>query len=143
MAFRIVHRFKPLIDDVRASGAGGLQGTAQNLGASLGTALIGSILIASLTTGMLTGITENPDVSPALAQKITSRLENGVPIVSVSQAQDALADAGVPDSQATAIVDEYSDAQVRGLQVALGAIALLALSGFWLSRNLPNTRQTE
>ena len=31
--------------------AGGLQGTAQNLGASLGTALIGSVLIAALTTG--------------------------------------------------------------------------------------------
>jgi EmrB/QacA subfamily drug resistance transporter len=30
---------------------GGLQGTAQNLGASLGTALIGSVLIAALTRG--------------------------------------------------------------------------------------------
>jgi hypothetical protein len=32
----------------RGSEAGGLQGTAMNLGASLGVALIGSILIASL-----------------------------------------------------------------------------------------------
>ena len=34
--------------------AGGLQGTAQNLGASLGTALIGSVLL----TGLLTGFTD-------------------------------------------------------------------------------------
>ncbi len=34
----------------RGSEVGGLQGTAQNLGASLGTALIGSILIASLVS---------------------------------------------------------------------------------------------
>jgi MFS family permease len=33
--------------------AGGLQGTAQNLGASLGTALVGAVLIAALTSGFV------------------------------------------------------------------------------------------
>lgn len=35
----------------KTSEGGGLQGTAQNLGSSLGTAVIGAILLASLTTG--------------------------------------------------------------------------------------------
>ena len=40
------------VDPSKTNEAGGLQGTAQNLGASLGTALIGSVLIAALTSGV-------------------------------------------------------------------------------------------
>jgi Major Facilitator Superfamily len=49
----------------QTSEAGGLQGTAQNLGASLGTAIIGAVLLASLATGFSERITNNPDVPPA------------------------------------------------------------------------------
>ena len=41
---------------------GGLQNTATNLGASIGTALAGSILIAALTSSFLAGIRQNPAV---------------------------------------------------------------------------------
>ena len=40
--------------------AGGLQGTAQNLGASLGTALIGAILLTTLTNSFVSRIQQNP-----------------------------------------------------------------------------------
>ncbi len=49
--------------------AGGLQGTAQNLGASLGTALIGSILLTGLLTGFDTRIMENPAYSESDARR--------------------------------------------------------------------------
>ncbi len=39
---------------------GGLQNTATNLGASLGTALIGSVLIATLSSVALTGVADSP-----------------------------------------------------------------------------------
>ena len=42
--------------------AGGLQGTAQNLGASLGTALIGAILLTTLTNSFVSRIQQNPDL---------------------------------------------------------------------------------
>src|SRR3954449_9881059 len=48
------------VDESKTNEAGGLQGTAQNLGASLGTALIGSVLIAALTTGFQSRVEENP-----------------------------------------------------------------------------------
>jgi hypothetical protein len=38
------------VDSSKANEAGGLQGTAQNLGASFGTALIGAALISALTS---------------------------------------------------------------------------------------------
>jgi predicted MFS family arabinose efflux permease len=40
----------------KTSQVGGLQGSFQNLGSSFGTALIGSILIATMTTGFVTNV---------------------------------------------------------------------------------------
>ena len=48
---------------------GGLQGTAQNLGASLGTALIGSVLL----TGLLTGFNDRIAENPALSEPVRAR----------------------------------------------------------------------
>ena len=44
----------------KSNEAGGLQGTAQNLGASLGTALIGAVLISGLTPGFVSRIKTTP-----------------------------------------------------------------------------------
>ena len=52
------------VPDDESAEVGGLQNTATNLGASLGTALAGSLLIAILTTSFLTGIEQN-DAVPA------------------------------------------------------------------------------
>ena len=50
------------VPDEQSGEVGGLQNTATNLGASLGTALAGSVLIAALTASFLQGIQDNPDV---------------------------------------------------------------------------------
>ena len=54
------------VPEEKSSEVGGLQNTATQLGASLGTALVGSVLLAALTTSFLAGIEENPDVPQSL-----------------------------------------------------------------------------
>ena len=118
--------------------AGGLQGTAQNLGASLGTALIGSILIGAMTTSFATYITANPDVpretATAIAQAAT---DSGLEVVAADTVPALLVEAGVPPAQAESIALNYADAQMAGLKVALFAVALLAILSLWFTRNLP------
>ena len=48
------------VSDKETAEVGGLQNTATNLGASMGTALIGSVLIATLSSVALTGVAEQP-----------------------------------------------------------------------------------
>ena len=48
--------------DSRSAEVGGLQNTFTNFGASLGTALVGAVLIGSLTTTFITGVTNNPAI---------------------------------------------------------------------------------
>ncbi len=63
---------------------GGLQGTAQNIGASLGTALIGSILIASLVTNFQHGVQADPVLSP-VSEEIVATAEASANFVTVDQ----------------------------------------------------------
>ena len=53
--------------------AGGLQGTAQNLGASLGTALIGAILLIGLTSGFASRIEENEAIPVEMRTALATR----------------------------------------------------------------------
>ncbi len=54
------------VPDEKAAEVGGLQNTATNLGASIGTALAGAVLISALTTSFFTGINGNAAVPESL-----------------------------------------------------------------------------
>src|SRR6478609_3086867 len=95
--------------------AGGLQGTAQNLGASLGTALIGSVLLLGLLNGFNTRIQQNPAVPADVKTQIADATEDGIAIVTVKDAHQKLLDAGLTPAEADAVASDYSDAQLNAL----------------------------
>jgi MFS family permease len=125
------------VDPAKTNEAGGLQGTAQNLGASLGTALIGSVLILSLTSGLLDRIEQNPAVPEEVRARVAQIAETGIPIVPVPEVEQAAIDEGVPPEQARALADDYGDAQLFGLKQSIGAVAIFALLSLWFTRRLP------
>jgi EmrB/QacA subfamily drug resistance transporter len=129
------------VDPAKINEAGGLQGTAQNLGASLGTALIGAVLIAALTNGFVTQVEDNPAVTAPVRERVTQIAEKGIPIVPVDDVEQAAVDQGVPADEAKAIADDYGDAQLQGLKRALGAVAIFALLSLWFTRGLPGRAQ--
>ena len=116
---------------------GGLQNTATQFGASLGTALAGSVLIASLTASFLTGITENPDVPPDVSGQANVELASGVQFISDADLQTALEDAGVSQQTADAVLDEYGSACVDGLRTALALLALFSVVALFFTRRVP------
>jgi EmrB/QacA subfamily drug resistance transporter len=119
--------------------AGGLQGTAQNLGASLGTALIGAVLLIGLTAGFASRIEDNAAVPADLRAELAAKArDNGLQVVTVDQVTEAAISAGLPPDQAAAIAADYGAAQLDGLRVSLGAVALFALLGLVFTRNLPS-----
>jgi EmrB/QacA subfamily drug resistance transporter len=117
--------------------AGGLQGTAQNLGASLGTALIGAVLIAALTNGLVDRVEQNPAVPPPVRERVAQLAERGIPVVPVADVEQAALDEGLPRDQATALADDYGDAQLQGLKRAIGAVGIFAVLSLWFTRGLP------
>ena len=125
------------VSDEKTGEVGGLQNTLTNLGASLGTALAGSVLIASLTTAFFSGIDSNPDVPDAVKTQAQVELSSGVPFVSDADLQDALDAAGVAPATTDAIVDENADARLLALRDSVAVLALFALGALALSRRIP------
>ena len=130
------------VDADKINEAGGLQGTAQNLGASLGTALIGSVLIAALTSGFVERVEQNPAVPASVGERVAQVAQAGIPVAPVEEVEQAALDAGLAPKQASAIADDYGDAQLQGLKRAIGAVAVFALLSLWFTRGLPGRAST-
>jgi Na+/melibiose symporter-like transporter len=94
------------VDPAKINEAGGLQGTAQNLGASLGTALIGSVLIAALTNSFIERVQQNPAVPADVRERVAQVAQKGIPVVAVADVEDAAVEAGLTDDQAKAVADD-------------------------------------
>lgn len=128
------------VKERQSSEVGGLQGTAQNLGSSLGTAVIGSILIASLTSGFVANVSQNSMIPASVQDKVQAQSVAGIPIVAVSDVQAAADQSALSPEEADAIVADYESAQVAGLKEAVFFILTLALLSILLSRNIPNKK---
>jgi EmrB/QacA subfamily drug resistance transporter len=125
------------VDPAKINEAGGLQGTAQNLGASLGTALIGSVLIAALTNSFIERVQQNPAVPANVRERVAQVAQKGIPVVAVADVEHAAVEGGLTGDQAKAVADDYGDAQLQGLKRAIGAVAIFALLALWFTRGLP------
>jgi MFS family permease len=125
------------VPDDQSPAVGGLQNTATNLGASIGTALAGSLLIAALTASFLNGIEQNPAVPPQVATQANVELAGGIPFISDADLDAALTQAGVDPAVSQAVLDENEQARLDGLRTALAALALMALIGLFFSGRIP------
>jgi MFS family permease len=125
------------VDESKTNEAGGLQGTAQNLGASLGTALIGAVLIAALSSGFVERVEDNPAVPAPIHERIEAAAVEGIPVVPVEDVEQVALDEGLPPEQAEALAADYGDAQLQGLKRAIGAVGIFAVLALWFTRGLP------
>jgi MFS family permease len=125
------------VPDEQTGEVGGVQNTVTNLGASIGTALAGAVLISALTTSFLNGVEHNPAVPQNLASKAQVELAGGIPFMSDKDLQAQLDKAGVPAETADAIVTENANARIDGLRSSLSLLAIVALIALFATRRIP------
>ena len=125
------------VPDEQSGEVGGIQNTVTNLGASIGTALSGAVLIAALSSSFLTGVQNNPDVPKDVASQAQVQLAGGAPFISDKDLKTALDKVGVSGKTADAIVNENADARIDGLRSSLSVLALFALIALFSARRIP------
>jgi EmrB/QacA subfamily drug resistance transporter len=125
------------VPDSQSAEVGGLQNTATNLGASLGTALIGSVLIATLSAAALAGVADNPALSAEVQAEATTEISDGVAFVSDSQLAEALDAQGVDPATAAEIQDINAAARLEGLRAAFALAAVLCALSLLFTGRLP------
>jgi hypothetical protein len=125
------------------SEAGALQNTAQQLGSSLGTALIGAIVITALGFAFLGNVQDDPRISDEIEQQAGVAVGGGVTFISADQLRQAATDSGISDAEVDALVEDYEDAQLRALKVGLLLAAALSLIALPLAAGLPATKLSD
>ena len=124
------------VPEKKSAEVGGLQGVAQNIGSSFGTALIGSVLVATLTTAFVSNV-QASSLPSNVKTYITQNSTAGVQIVTPSQVQAYALSKNVPEDQATQITDTYISSQIDALRQAFTIIAVIATLTMLFSRNIP------
>ncbi len=128
------------VEESGRSEAGGLQYTGQQLGSSLGVALIGAIVLMGLSSTFISTVNSDQRVTKDVAAQVGVAAGSNTNFVSADELQNAAKEAGLDDAQSTALVEDYEVAQLLSLKAGLLAAGLLALVSLGFTRELPSRR---
>ncbi|HEY2335316.1 MAG TPA: MFS transporter [Solirubrobacterales bacterium] len=128
------------VGDGDRSEAGGLQTTAQQLGSSLGTALLGAIVITGLIAAFTSNVADDARVSADVSSRVETQLSAGGSFVAAADVRAGASAAGVDAATVDILVQHYEDAQLKALKTAFLFAAFLSLASLWTARRLPTQR---
>jgi EmrB/QacA subfamily drug resistance transporter len=126
------------VEPREASEASGLQGTAQNLGMALGTAVIGTVIL----TVALSSIGTQVEASATIADETKVAVEEAVNDGFTSADQEILAEelAAAPPEVQEEVEMIYEEAALNGFQGAILVGGIVALLGALVAFRLPNEK---
>jgi Na+/melibiose symporter-like transporter len=128
------------VPDDRSPEVGGVQNTMTNLGASIGTALAGSVMIAAVSSAFLVNIQDSSAIPDRVKSDAQVQLAGGVPFVSDADLEHALDEAHVGPRTTAAALDAYRNARLDGLTSSLILLAFVAMSGLFLAQRIPRSQ---
>ncbi|HEV7957218.1 MAG TPA: MFS transporter [Marisediminicola sp.] len=124
------------VTEKQTSEVGGLQGVFQNLGSSLGTALIGSILIGALSTSFAAGVASS-DLPAEAKATVTQATQGGVTVVPAASVKEIAQTAGLSTDESSTLAEIYRDSQLSSLRTAFFGLILIAIVSLAFSRGIP------
>jgi EmrB/QacA subfamily drug resistance transporter len=125
------------VPDDQSPEVGGVQNTMTNLGASMGTALAGSILIAAVASSFSSNIQQSSAIPSRVKSEAQVKLAGGVSFVSDADLEAALDEAGVNRRAGDAALDAYRDARIDGLRSSLAILAAAAIISLFYAQRIP------
>ncbi|MFJ5833130.1 MFS transporter [Streptomyces sp. NPDC093089] len=127
------------VPDEQSAEVGGIQNSVTNLGASIGTALAGSLMITALTSSFLTSVEQNPAVPTEVKEQAVVQLQSGIPFLSDAQLTDALDEAGATQAVTDAALDANAEARLDGVRAALAILAAASVLALFFTSRIPRT----
>jgi len=128
------------VGDADRSEAGGLQNTAAQLGSSVGTALLGAVVITGLTAAFAGNIGADDRISAEVRQDVEVRMAAGASFVAADDVRATAEAEGIDVATTDALVEGYEDAQLDALRTAFLFAAMIVAAAFLATRRLPTER---
>jgi hypothetical protein len=128
------------VPDDESPEVGGVQNTATNLGASMGTALAGSVMIAAVTSAFLVNIQQSDAIPQRVKSQAQVELAGGVPFISDADLESALDESRVDRRTTHATLDAYAEGRLDGLRAAVAILAVLVLLALFVAQRIASAQ---
>jgi hypothetical protein len=138
IASQIMNQVLSMVVPERTSETAALMITSQNLGMSLGTALLGSILIAGVLVSSTNLVEESTVIAEGLKPDLIMALEQNVRFISNTELEIILKDA--PQETAAEILRINEIARIDGMKLSLFAAMAIGMLGLVISFFLPKKK---
>lgn len=126
----------------------GLSSTFEQLGNSIGVALVGTVMLSTLATGLQQGINDSTVINEEAKAPLTEAAKDGVQLMSDSQFEEGLQAAGADAALEEELESIYSLSRTSAFQAGVALLIYAALLGLVVSlglskRKLIGDEQTE
>ena len=111
--------------------------SAWAIGGALGVAVVGTIMLSTLTAGVLDLVRSDARLSTQAQEVVQYHADQGIPLVSISRVQTVLEDAGLPSAEVDTLVDHYASATNDALLWALAGAAIMLVIAIVSALRLP------
>jgi MFS family permease len=117
-----------------AADVGSLRGVTNNLAASVGTAVMGALVVGLLSAAVMSSLTENPIITTELQAQVD--LDN-IDFVSNDRLEERLKSTTATPEQVAEAVRINTEARLRALKIAFFVLGLVSLLAIFPARALP------
>lgn len=139
IASQIVNLVLSAVDPKQTAEASGVTSTLDTLGSSVGTAIVGTVLVVALTGGITRMVADSTVFPPELKTQIDQEMGASVEVVSNEVISETIPENSTYEAEAIRIYDE---ARQKAFMITLLFMAMTAGGAFLLSRGLPAMRVT-
>ncbi|WP_406656456.1 MFS transporter [Methanolobus sp. ZRKC2] len=143
IASQILNLVFSSVDEKDTPETSGLNGTFEQLGNSIGVALVGTIMLATLMTGLQVSIEESTDIPEEDKSELIAAVESSVQLVSNSQLEAGLEEAGADEELQEDIMEIYSLNRTQAFQVGIVFLIFLGLIGLISTVGLSDRKLVE
>lgn len=137
---QIINLVLSTVDTRDTAEAAGLNGTFEQLGNSIGVALAGTIMLASLINGLTVAVTESDSISDAAKPAVIESIETSIEVVSDEDLSADLAASGATDEQIAAGLELYRAERTGAFHAAVAFLGLLGVVALVATRGLPRRK---
>ncbi|CAK3909859.1 permease [Vibrio sp. 10N.286.55.E10] len=123
------------LSEQEAMQSGGIQATSRNIGQAFGVAILGTVMLFSLTGEIKKGVMDHDAISAETKQMIVDT--PSLPFVSNDMALELMVSAEVPAQEQHTVVAVMADSRLTSVQYALYTLIALMMGGLALCSKLP------
>jgi MFS family permease len=132
---QIVNLIMSSVPPKQTAEAAGITSTLETLGSSVGTAIVGTVLVLSLTNGVSRLVNQSTIYPANVKTQVSQQLDTSIEVVS----SDALAQQLPQDAQySDETISIYDQARQNAFTITLLFMGFIALMAYLSSRRLPD-----